>query len=217
MFKRVCSAAAALLFALALLTPSAANAQENRRFEAFGGFSYLIADVGGSGVGLNDVSGPGFTGEFAFFLNHWLAVGAEVGYNTGTLDLPRISVFPLDDIHFSQWTVLFGPRFGFAESERFRVGAQAMVGIARGSTDVDFDPEELIVEVPGQGPFRFNLRAFDIHVEETTFAALFGVHFDLRINERLIWRVVQPDVLVTGYGNDGQAHFRISTGLGFEF
>ena len=206
-----------VVFFLGLLTPIAAAAQEDRRFEAFGSFSYLVADVGGSGLGLNDVSGAGFTGEFAFFLNDWLGLGAELGYNTGELDIPILSIFPLGDIHFSQWTVLFGPRFRFAESDRFRVGAQAMAGIARGSTDVDFDREELIVDVPGEGRRRFTLRAFNLDIDETTFAALFGVHFDLRVNDRVIWRVVQPDVLVTGYGNDGQAHFRISTGLGFEF
>ena len=44
-----------------------------------------------------------------------------------------------------------------------------------------------------------------------------GMHFDLKVNDRLTWRVVQPDVLVTNYGNDVQSHFRISSGLGFGF
>jgi hypothetical protein len=28
---------------------------------------------------------------------------------------------------------------------------------------------------------------------------------------------VQPDLLITGYGNDAQTHFRISSGLAFDF
>jgi len=200
--------------ALTLLVPHVAPAQEARQFEAFGSFSYLFADVGGSG--LNDIGGVGFNGEFAFFVNDWLGVGAEVGYNKGDLDVPVIAIFSPLDIDFSQWTVLFGPRFRFAETERFRVGAQAMAGIARGSVAIDFDFEEpFIIRAPGQPPQRLDLLAFD--VDETVFAMMFGVHFDLRINERITWRVAQPDVLVTGYGNDGQAHFRISSGLGFEF
>ena len=206
---------------LALLAPHVATAQEARRFEAFGSFSYLIADVGGGDLGLGNVSGPGFTGEFAFFLNDWFGLGAEVGYNNGDIGLPVIPVFAQIvsdlDIGFSQWTVMFGPRFRFAETERFRVGAQAMAGIARGSADIDFDIEELAIPFPGFGPGRFGLRAFDLDVDQTVFGASFGVHFDLKINDRLTWRVVQPDVLITNYGDGGQAHFRIASGLGVEF
>ena len=199
----------------ALLAPAAATAQEERRFEAFGSFSYLFADVGGSGLGLGDVGGIGFNGEFAFFLNDWLGLGAEVGYNSGDLDIPVIAIFPAPDIDFSQWTVLFGPRFRLAESDRFRVGAQAMVGIAYGSIDVELVLEELIIRAPGSP--RFQLLAFEFNFGDTAFAATFGMHFDLKVNDRLTWRVVQPDVLVTNYGNDVQSHFRISSGLGFEF
>lgn len=209
------SLVAVFVLALATLTPATATAQEERRFEGFGSFSYLFADVGGSGLGVNGVGGAGFAGEFAFFVNDWLGVGAEVGYHRGDLNLPGILIFPAPKVDFSQWTLVFGPRFRFAASDRFRVGAQAMLGMARGSTG--FDAEEFFINVPGQGRRRLTLRDLDINVEQTTFAALFGVHFDLRITDRLIWRVVQPDVLVTGYGNDAQGHFRISTGLGFEF
>lgn len=218
MGKRVLCAWA-LLGAMALLLPSAATAQEEKRFEAFGGFTYLFADVGGSGF--VDVSGPGFNAEFAFFLNDWLGLGAEVGYNTGgfDLDIPAISIFPESsrlEVDFSQWTVLFGPRFRIADSERFRVGAQVMAGMARGSADVEFDIERLIAGPPGVGP-GVRLLALDFSESETAFAAMFGVHFDLKLTERLTWRVVQPDVLITSYGNDGQAHFRLSSGLGFDF
>ncbi len=209
------SLVAALALALALLMPPVAIGQEERRFEAFGNFSYLFADVGGGDLGLADVGGIGFNGEFAFFLNDWLGLGVEVGHNTGDLDIPVIAIFPAPDIDFSQWTALFGPRFRFAESDRFRVGAQAMAGIARLSIDVDFDIDDFIIGV--LGPQRFQLLTFDLNLDETAFAAAFGIHFDLKVHDRLTWRVVQPDVLVTSYGNDGQTHFRISSGLGLEF
>ncbi len=202
---------------LTLSLPHDAVAQERRQFEAFGGFSYLVADVGGSDFA--DVSGPGFTGEFAFFLNDWFGLGAEVGYNAGDLGLPELSIIALPEVSFSQWTVMFGPRFRFAETDRFRVGAQAMAGIARGSFDVDFDIEELSIALPefGRRPRGFGLRAFAFEVDQTVFGASFGVHFDLKINDRLTWRIVQPDVLVTNYGDSAQAHFRIASGLGVEF
>jgi len=92
-----------------------------------------------------------------------------------------------------------------------------MAGIARGSANVDFDEDELIIDIPGQGPQRIQLRAFELGFGDTVFAALFGVHFDLRFTDRVVWRVVQPDLLITGYGNDAQTHFRISSGLAFDF
>lgn len=202
-------------WALLVMPAGAAAQEEERPIEAVGSFSYLFADVEGSGF--DSAGGPGFTGSFAFFLNDWLGVGGEVGYNNGGLDLPRIQGVTLPEIGFSQWTLLFGPRFRIAEREQFRFGAQAMVGIADGGTDVEFDEEELIIDVPGQGPVRFQLRAFEVHLSDTTFAALFGVHFDLRLHDRIFWRVVQPDILLTGYGDDTQAHFRITTGIGVDF
>jgi len=56
-----------------------------------------------------------------------------------------------------------------------------------------------------------------IDFDDTSFAGAFGVHFDPRIDDRLIWRVVEPAVLITAYGNDTQGHFRLSSGLAFDF
>ena len=70
MSTRIC-AAAALACAAALIGPGLAVAQEDGDIEAFGSFSYLFADIGGSAF--NEARGPGFTGGFAFFLNDWLA------------------------------------------------------------------------------------------------------------------------------------------------
>jgi hypothetical protein len=92
-----------------------------------------------------------------------------------------------------------------------------MVGIAHGSADVEFDGDELIIDVPGHGPERFQLRPFEFGFGDTVFAVLLGVHFDARLTDRMVWRVVQPDLLITGYGNDTQTHFRISSGLAFDF
>ena len=45
-------------------------------------------------------AGAGFNGEFAFFVNDWFGIGAEVGYNTADLDIPVIAIFPPLDIEF---------------------------------------------------------------------------------------------------------------------
>jgi len=80
---------AVVAFIVMLALPRLAAAQEERRFEAFGNFSYLFADVGGSGFN-DDASGPGFNAGATFFVNDWLGVGGELGYQRGDLDLPRI-------------------------------------------------------------------------------------------------------------------------------
>jgi len=202
----------ASMFLIALLAPTAAYAQEER-FELFGGFSYLFADVDGELD--DDVRGAGFAGEFAFSINDWLGVGAEVGYNSGDLGIPAILIFPAPDIDFTQWTLMFGPRFRIAESERFAFGAQAMAGMARLGVDLEFPDDVIPLVVDGSLPF--DLFAFDFEASDTTLAAAFGVHFDLRVHDRVIWRVIQPDLMFTGYADGTQAHFRIFSGLGVRF
>jgi hypothetical protein len=82
---------------------------------------------------------------------------------------------------------------------------------------VEFGDDGIIFNVPGFGPRRFEFGGNGFGFGDTVFAALFGVHFDLRVHDRVLWRVVEPDLLITNYGNDGQAHFRLSSGLVFEF
>lgn len=201
-----------LLCIVALLAPSAALAQDERRFEAFGSFQYLFADVDGA---FDSFGGAGFNGEFAFFVNDWFGIGAEVGYNKGDIDFPPIPYVLSFDLDFSQWTMLFGPRFRIAQTDRFRVGAQAMAGLARATVALQLEIEDLVT---GEGD---NLSQVipPIEVDEngSAFAALFGVHFDLRLNDRLVWRIAQPDLLVTTYGGEAQTHFRFATGIGYEF
>ena len=210
MSRRFC-VVAAVACVLVAVGPGAAAAQEDGDIEAFGSFSYVFADVGGSAF--NEARGPGFTGGFAFFLNDWLGLGGELGYSSANLDVPVIQIFPTPEFSLDQWTVLFGPRFRIAETDRFRVGALAMAGMARGSLGVDFDNDGVVLEIPGGQEVLLSVIDFD----DTSFAAAFGMHFDLRIDDRLVWRVVEPAVLITAYGNDTQGHFRLSSGLAFDF
>jgi len=199
-----------LVGVLAVALPAPASAQEEHRVEAVGGFSYLFADVGTGG---GEASGPGFNGSFAFFINDWFGVGGEVGYNHGGLDIPTIQIFPSLEIDFSQWAVLFGPRFRIVDNERFRIGAQFMLGIAHAKVNLRLDPGPL----PGQGPGPFAPFPIEVDSSETAAGVTLGLHFDLKINERMFWRIMQPEIMGTSYGNDGQGHFRITSGLGFEF
>lgn len=216
---------ATLLCGLALFAPSAATAQEAGDIEVSGGFNYLFADLEGSGFEVVDFGGLGFQGGATFYLSDRLGLAVDIGYNADDLndELLIIAIFPpplIHDIDLTQWTLLFGPRFRLADAERFSVGAEAMVGIARGSIEVEFDDDFFGIGGiggigPGLGPFGPGL--LDAEVSETVFAAMFGIYVDLPLREQLTWRVIQPDVLLTTYGDDVQAHFRLASSLAYRF
>lgn len=181
---------------IGLLTSGTVTAQDTAKpsHEVFGGFSYVVVDAGTGGLGRDDIGAIGARAQFAFYVNDWLGIAGELGYHTGEFEVLTIAIFPTpdNDVSFSQATFLFGPRFRLSGTGRFGAGAQALVGAARVSTD-------------------------DLDLDETAVAIAVGVNFDLRVTDRIAWRIIQPDVLITGYGNDSQTHFRISTGLAFGF
>ena len=49
------------------------------------------------------------------------------------------------------------------------------------------------------------------------FTGAFGGTVDLRLSERLAWRVAQPDVFVMRFGSGTQTDFRIATGIVVRF
>ena len=212
-----------------IFLPGTAAAQSNDApsYEVFGGFTYSILDTG-AGFGIDEAVAIGAQGQFTFFVNDWFGIGGEVGYSWGEIEIPAIAIFPpIDaDVSVSHTTFLFGPRFRLGGTERFRVGVQALVGASHASADLD----TFVVALPerfGQGffgaqNFRNALRnrgdrIGGLRLDETALAMAFGVNFDLQVNDRISWRIIQPDVLVTTFGNGTQTHFRFSTGAVFAF
>lgn len=182
-----------------------------RPFEVFGGFSYLDIDAGGDALLFDDVGGFGFQAQFTYFVNEWLGVAAELGKHSADLDgIPVILIFPPPDIDFSQTTVLLGPRFRFARTERFEAAAHVLGGVANAEIDLDlgFPLPENTDEVALLTVFEF---------DDTVPAFALGMTFDLQLDDRIAWRIVQPDVLVTTYGDDSQTHLRLATGVTISF
>ena len=209
--------------------PGTAAAQSNDvpSYEVFGGFTYSILDTG-AGFGIDEVGATGAQGQFTFFVNDWFGIGGEVGYSSGEIEIPAITIFPpIDaDVSVSYTTFLFGPRFRLGGTERFQVGAQALVGASRARTDLEGFaialPERFGRGFFGAQNFRNALRNSGdrigvLRLDETALAMAFGVNFDLKVNDRISWRIIQPDVLVTRFGNGIQTQFRFSTGFVFGF
>ena len=219
MFMRRVALGVLVLGAVGFLLPAAASAQtgEAPSYEVYGGFAYTLIDAG---LGPRDTGAIGAQGQFTFFVNEWFGIAGEVGYGTGELEIPGFDAIPIidGDISVSQTTFLFGPRFRLLGTDRFRVGAQALVGAARTSIGLDDIfinlPEPFDLRTPGS-PRRFRFPGG--HLDETSLAMAFGVNFDLQVNDRISWRIIQPDILLTTFGNNTQTSFRFSTGVVFGF
>jgi hypothetical protein len=215
-----------LIGVLVMAIPSAAQAQDEHRFEVSGGLSYLLADV--DGTGLDGVGGVGLYGGIAFIVNDRIALGGEIAYNHNIdrLDVQTnawttLAVLSRPRVNIPQWTALFGPRVRIMEHKRIGFGVRAMAGIAHGEAEIELRPnvtligDELTIEYPG-GRYKFTVSAFDLDFG-TVFAASCGAYLDLRVSDGLVWHVIRPDVLITTYRDDVQTSLRIASGFGVRF
>lgn len=109
----------ACVSALFLALSLCAAAQDYSKAEVFGGYSYLHANVAGSGFTFN-----GGSGSFAFNPGHWWGVVADAG------------VYHNKDFGVSTTLIsyLFGPRFAYHGAGRATPFAQALFGGARADT-----------------------------------------------------------------------------------
>jgi hypothetical protein len=97
----------------------------------------------------------------------------------------------------SQYNFLVGPQFRPYTAGRFETMVRVMFGASRGSADA--------------GPL-FRETPFFLRASDTNFATTLGGGIDWRITERWSWRIIQPEVFVSGYGRA-----RISTGVVYRF
>lgn len=194
---RIFFVAAATVWALGSSAP--AQAQERAQPEAFLGFSYVRFDV----EDFLSIDTYGIQGGVAWFFNERLGLDVEVGNVEGNLNVPVIAIFPTPDVDFSATTVLAGVRYRFGPQGRLLPSVRALAGLARGSVGVE-------LEVP-------DVTAIDTSETENALGVALGAALDLDVTERLAWRIVQPDLLITTFGNDTQANIRLATGLVVRF
>jgi hypothetical protein len=89
----------------------------------------------------------------------------------------------------------FGGNYGDLDQHSFVFGPQVRL-LRRGRLDRSFRALFGAVEAEG----------------ESAFGSTFGGAFDIRLTNRLAWRV-QPGVFLTRYGGDLERNFRLPTGL----
>lgn len=110
------------LLAVVLFFSVAAAAQQTPRFEVFGGYSFLAADLNDSNFNLN-----GFHVSAAENLNKW--VGGVLDFSTHYGTRAGLNV--------NTQSIMYGPRFSYRKSKVITPSAHALFGAVRGSAGFD--------------------------------------------------------------------------------
>jgi hypothetical protein len=97
-------------------------------------------------------------------------------------------------VNVNAHTFTFGPRFTARASDSVQPFAHFQVGGAR-----------IGAGISGFGG------------SDTSFAAVVGGGVDVKLNDRVAWRVGQFDYVLTRFGGDSQHNVRFSTGIVFRF
>src|SRR5437763_1285960 len=203
-----------LLFMIAALTccASFASAQDDRKIQVFGGYSYLRFDASGNVFrepgATADVSSlerfqlDGFHAQVAGYFNPHFGIAGDVSghYERGAASQTSVYNF------------LGGPQVK-ARLGRTSPFAHALFGVSRGKGSVltqsvvgSFD---IVSSTPSEG--------------QTKFAFAIGGGVDVNVSERIAIRALQVDYLRTSFSNnsdtrfgDHQNNLRLSVGVVFK-
>jgi hypothetical protein len=164
------------------------------KFEVAGMFSYINFAPGTSFRNFNQL---GATGSFAYNVNRWLGLVAEVGgyHFDRQVFLDPTNPQTQTTISGNMQTYLFGPRLNWRRFDHFVPFGEVLFGAAHGSSQVTGDNS--------QG----------------AFAMAIGGGVDVVLTRYLTWRFFQADYLMTNFsgsllGPSGrQNNFRIGTGV----
>src|SRR6266850_4070514 len=206
-----------LLALLVLLFPISVAAQQTPKVEVFGGYSYLqlteqsrtplkSASLNGwnASVKLNVMPRIGLLADFGGNYGERGLTPYTINNLTKPGELIRVEAAP-GDMH--QHTFLFGPEVRLFRRDRLTVNVRALMGVAH--TNVLVLPLREPIQRPAGSP-PITQRSFP---SASMFAASFGGSVDYRITDRLSYRIVQPELLLTRIDTGNQYNFRLSTGL----
>jgi Big-like domain-containing protein len=165
------------------------------KFEVAGMFSYINFCP----CSFRNFNELGATGSFAYNVNRWLGLVAEVGGYHFDRQIPILdpvtNTESLNTISGNMQTYLFGPRLNWRHFDHFVPFGEVLFGAAHGSSQVTGDKS--------QG----------------AFAMAVGGGVDVVLTRYLTWRFVQADYLMTNFSGSllspsgRQNNFRIGTGL----
>jgi hypothetical protein len=184
-----------LVFLASLLTLPM-SAQDNPKFEVFGGYQYLHAgNVDGQGDGVN---ANGFNASATFNLSQHLGIAADFSgsYKTDTIQ----NYFA----HVHAYTYTFGPVASWRSGKNLKLFTHALFGGAHLTPTLCLfggDPSQCRGDLSFSG-----------------FAMMLGGGADTRIDRHVGFRIFQADWVYLPTQAGGHAkNVRLSTGLVFRF
>lgn len=212
---------------LLLFAPGVA-AQETPKVEVFGGYSYLqlteqprvllkSASLNGwnASVKLNVTPRIGLLADFSGNYGQRGLTPYTISSLTTPGELKRVEAMPGE---MRQHTFFFGPEVRLLKRDRLSMNVRALMGVAHTNTLV-LPFREPIQRPPGSIALPITERTFPT---ASTFAASFGGNVDYRLTDRLSYRIIQAEVLVTRSGGMGTANWnqynlRLSSGIVLTF
>lgn len=174
-------------------------AQGLPKSDVYLGYSYVRVAPDTSGLG--SINTHGGSASVSWNAHRYFGLVGEFGgyHGSKTFAVPGSTPVTLDG---EVYTYMFGPRFTYRDSEnsqRATPFAQILFGGAHA-----------------------NASFLGSSTSENSFAMSAGGGFDLRLTDKVSWRFVQVDYLLTrfnevGTGNLNQNNVRVSTGIVFHF
>lgn len=207
-----------LACALATLVSGGVQAQQLPAIELSGGYAFLRlpqhADTGLTAAGVN-----GWQAALALRFRPRVAFVFDFGGNYGHRRLVPTQFQRLETSpgSFRQHTILFGPEVRVLTGSRLRLNVRALIGPAYVDPLVlplrepFLPPPDLLGNVPPP------VTEFRLGVEKPLTGAI-GGSVEYRITDRLSYRILQPELVVTHLGGTvNRTNFRISTGMAVRF
>jgi hypothetical protein len=202
-------------------------AQDAPKLEVFGGYSYLGAgsNTSATSFGFDTANLNGWNAAAKFNVTSRIGIIADFSgdYGDRAVTVPAGSNPALQPrpSEMRQHTFLFGPQFRLFTNKRVAVNVRALAGVAHANTLVAPLAQPIESAPPPSGEWFIGVPGAPI-TELTAaggngFAASFGGSIDYRFNDRLSYRVVQPEFLLTRLGGSSQPNLRVSTGIVLKF
>jgi len=196
--KRVLLSTVFLASALVLRLP----AQDNKA-EISGGYTYAKLNPE---VPIAKQNANGWVGSVAGYPMKWFGVGGEISAVFG--DIPAPSGVTSPNLHFKEYSYLFGPQFRFLNHPKVQSNFKFLLGCVFGQVNLDTSTSPSAVQALGAAGYGgFN---------QTKFAMLMSVPVDYTIT-KVIGIRVEPGLYVTHFSKQSQNNFRFSVGPVFRF
>jgi opacity protein-like surface antigen len=188
-----------LLLMVAVAVTVTANAQEHPRYEIYGTYSLMVADIDP----LDDETIHGFGAGFQGNLNKYLGVVGEFTFNWGrSQPTPVPPAVPLG-ADTRVYTILFGPRVSY-RTRPVTIFGHYLVGPANSKVDQDAGP--------------------DLSFSNTEIAMAVGGGVDINVSKRIAIRggqfdylSVHSDLPLNNGGSSWFRNFRYQAGVVFKF